>query len=125
MQATKFQVLVIDDEIAFLQALTRAFRNDEKIRFETHTSPRMALRLLESGRYHALLTDWKMPTINGSEFLSLAAQRFPEVPRGLITGVAELKEVSTAVNNARLTWVFLKPIQMQSFRFQLLKELES
>lgn len=125
MQATKFRVLVIDDDLAFLQSLARAFRKDEKIELETQTSPRMALRLLEAGHYDALLTDWKMPTINGTEFLSLAALRYPRIPRGLITGVAALEEVSNAVNNARLTWVFLKPLQVQSFRSQLLKELES
>lgn len=50
-----------------------------------------------------------MPGLNGSELLTLAKERFPDVCRMLITAYSDLEAVIDAVNNGGVTKYFAKP----------------
>ncbi|HYB12079.1 MAG TPA: response regulator [Myxococcota bacterium] len=78
-------VLVVDDETRILSAVRRSLRR-EGYEILTAETPVEALAILEARSVDVILSDHKMPGMNGLEFLALAALRRPEAARLLITG---------------------------------------
>jgi response regulator RpfG family c-di-GMP phosphodiesterase len=78
-------VLVVDDETRILSAVRRSLRR-EGYEILTAETPAEALSILEERSVDVILSDHKMPGMNGLEFLALAAIRRPQAARLLITG---------------------------------------
>lgn len=78
-------LLVVDDEVRILSALRRSLRH-EGWRVLTAGSPAEALRLLDEEPIDAVLSDHKMPRMNGLDVLEAAAARRPAAARLLISG---------------------------------------
>jgi adenylate cyclase len=81
-------LLIVDDEARILSALRRALRREgyEVVTAETVDE---ALRILDERPVDAILSDQKMPGMNGAQFLAEAARRRPAAVRMLITGWTE------------------------------------
>jgi len=78
-------LLIVDDEARILSALKRALRR-EGYEILTATSPAEALQILEQRPVDLVLSDHKMPGMNGDQLLEEVARRCPGVVRMLITG---------------------------------------
>ena len=78
-------LLLVDDEEKILSALRRSLRR-EPYDVLTATSPREALRILDTQPVDLILTDHKMPRMSGVELLHEAARLQPKAARLLITG---------------------------------------
>jgi response regulator RpfG family c-di-GMP phosphodiesterase len=102
-------VLCVDDEPLLLEGLERTLRD----RFEvvTETKPLAALALLEKKErdFVAIVSDMRMPLMDGAKFLSCAAEIAPDSTRVLLTGHAELNAAIAAVNTGRIFRFLCKP----------------
>jgi len=78
-------LLIVDDEVRILGALRRSLRR-EGYRLLTAETPQEALEILARERVDAVLSDQKMPGMNGEELLAEVARRQPHAARLLITG---------------------------------------
>lgn len=81
-------VLVVDDEVCILSALCRTLRR-EAYELITAETPAAGLRILEEQPVDLVLSDAKMPGMNGIQFLARAAVLCPDSARMLITGWTE------------------------------------
>jgi FixJ family two-component response regulator len=102
-------VLCVDDEPLLLEGLARTLR--ENFTVVTETKPLTALAMLESREhdYVAIISDMRMPVMDGAKFLACAAEIAPNSTRVLLTGHAELNSAIAAVNTGRIFRFLCKP----------------
>src|SRR5881394_1960320 len=89
-------ILICDDERSICEMLDITLRR-EGYKVETVNSGEMAKRKLESALYDVVVTDIKMPNINGIEVLKHAHQISPESAVILITAVDDYEAAVQAV----------------------------
>src|SRR5689334_12352126 len=94
--ATKYRLLLVDDEPDNLDALARLFRRGYSI--ATATSGEAALELLEKERFEVLLTDQRMPGMSGSELCARARTVAPAMIRMIVTGHIDVEDLLGAIN---------------------------
>ncbi|BCS89818.1 HD domain-containing phosphohydrolase [Pseudodesulfovibrio sediminis] len=102
------RILLVDDEPNILSALRRQLR--EKYDVETETDPTKALAGLDPRRpYAAVVSDYKMPKMNGIEFLHAFKGKSPDTTRLMLTGHADLDNAMRAVNDGNVFRFLTKP----------------
>lgn len=108
MNAERY-VLCVDDEPLLLEGLERTLR--ESFEVVTETKPLAALALLERRQHDfvAIVSDMRMPVMDGAKFLACAAELAPHSTRVLLTGHAELNAAIAAVNTGRIFRFLCKP----------------
>jgi two-component system sensor histidine kinase/response regulator len=104
----KHTILCVDDEIDNVDALERLFR--KKYSVLKATSGVQALQILDENPAVALIiSDQRMPTMTGVEFLEKAQKSHPEALRILLTGYTDIDSVILAVNQGQIYRYLSKP----------------
>ncbi|CAB1371021.1 HD domain-containing phosphohydrolase [Denitratisoma oestradiolicum] len=103
-------LLCVDDEANILSALKRLFR-PTGYRILTAGSGAEGLRLLEeeAGNIDLVISDMRMPEMDGTRFLSQVRQSWPDVIRILLTGFAEIDATVAAINEGQIYRYIAKP----------------
>ncbi|NQY99752.1 MAG: diguanylate cyclase [Bdellovibrionales bacterium] len=112
------KVLCVDDEPGVLQSLTRLLKKD----FEVYTaaSAEDGLKVLEDQADMAVIvSDYRMPGMNGIEFLKEARSMTPSAARTILSGQIDINELSEAINKAEIHRFFLKPWENDYLRLQI------
>ena len=106
-------VLLVDDEINNLQLLKRTLRG--KYNILTAQNGKEGLEVLENNadRISLIVSDHKMPVMEGTEFLEKANQISPDVIKILLTGFSDIEILTDAVNKCNLFQYMLKPFDPQ------------
>ena len=99
-------VLAVDDERQILTAIEDLL--EENYSVTTTTDPFEGLKCLEQNRYSLILSDQRMPSLAGDEFLA-RARRLSNASRILVTGYADISAAQRAVNNGRIFAYVSKP----------------
>lgn len=102
------QILFVDDEPNILDGIKRAFRK-EPYKIITAKSATEALSILQSVKPAVVVTDQKMPSMSGTEFLSIVRRNFPDTVRIMLTGQGDLETAMQAVNDGEIYRFFTKP----------------
>ncbi|MBA3581068.1 MAG: response regulator [Gammaproteobacteria bacterium] len=108
------KILCVDDEPNVLAGLKRQLRN----KFDVHTAESGAegLKLLrENGPFPVVVSDMRMPQMNGAEFLSKVRQHFPHTVRILLTGQSDMESAVSAVNEGQIFRFLTKPCPPEFF----------
>ena len=100
-------ILCVDDEANVLDGLKRVLF--EHFDVHTATSGAAALEKLETREYAVILSDMRMPHMDGAEFLSRARAMVPDTTRMLLTGHAELDAAVSAINDGNIYRFLVKP----------------
>ena len=101
-------VLIADDDINVVIALNRILYRDFKIMVAING--RHALEILNHvPGIAAIMTDLKMPVMNGVDFLTAAKETHPEIPRILFTGTSDRRQIDDALGVGVLG-VLYKPL---------------
>lgn len=109
------RLLIVDDEIAVLNALRRLLTGpctvggkNYPLVIDTQDDPFAALEQARHTAYDLVLSDYRMPGMNGVEFLSAFRQLQPDAER-LIPGYADLNALIEAINAAGIRRFIAKP----------------
>jgi len=111
----KTRVLCVDDEPQVLQGLALHLRQ----RFEvvSATSGAQGLELVASaGPFAVVLSDMRMPGMDGAAFLAKVRETAPDTVRMLLTGHAEVNAAIAAVNQGQIFRFLVKPCPPDQLR---------
>ncbi len=107
MNQSKSKILYIDDEEHNLNSFKAVFRRD----YEVFTAICAAdgFKMLEDHEIHVIITDQRMPDMTGIEFLEAVIPKYPDPPRILLTGYADIDAVIDAINKGSVYKYVQKP----------------
>lgn len=111
-------LLLLDDEENILRALRRVLRHEG---YQVHfaNTPLAAFELLATHPIGVVLSDQRMPQMNGTDFLRQVKKLYPNTIRMVLSGYSELQTVQSAVNEGAI-WKFLsKPWDDGELRQQI------
>lgn len=102
------RLLLLDDEENVLSSLKRLFRRDG---YEIHTATEAAraLELLAAQPFGVVISDQRMPGMNGSEFLRRVKDLYPDTIRIMLSGYTELNAATEAINEGAVYRFLTKP----------------
>lgn len=111
------RVLIVDDEASILKALQRLLRaapcsyggKQFTLEVETCNSPVAALKMAQHEDYDLFISDYRMPEMDGIEFLKAAKQIQPDAARLILSGYADLNALVRAVNEVGIERFIGKP----------------
>jgi DNA-binding NtrC family response regulator len=114
----------IDDEVNILHAIKRLLRKKEW-NLLTYSSPEEALADLR-GRSDVdiIISDYRMPVMNGVEMLHLLKQGCPNALRMILSGHADLQGILMAINQAEIYRFITKPWIDEDFIITLEKAIQ-
>jgi CheY-like chemotaxis protein len=102
------RVLCVDDEPGVLEGLR--LHLERRYRLSTATSGAEALALLDRDEpYAVVISDMRMPEMDGAAFLARVRQRFPDTVRLLLTAHADVNSAVAAVNQGQIFRFLTKP----------------
>lgn len=103
-------ILLVDDEIKVLNSLSRTLSEENLDDIKTTQKSQDALEIVKNTPDLALiLSDYRMPGMNGIELLSQVHKIAPDVTRILLTGAADLEMALDAINKGHIFRFLLKP----------------
>jgi response regulator RpfG family c-di-GMP phosphodiesterase len=107
-QASNRRILCVDDEQRVLEGLERTLF--EHFEVTTECSALAALGVLErEPAFAVVLSDMRMPELDGASFLARARKIAPLTSRMLLTGQAEVSSAIAAVNHGQILRFLSKP----------------
>ncbi|MCE1241316.1 MAG: response regulator [Azonexaceae bacterium] len=101
-------LLLVDDEANILSALRRLFR-PHGYRIFTAESGTAGLELLDRESIDLVISDMRMPEMDGATFLKQVRERRPAVMRILLTGYADITSTVAAINEGEIYRYIAKP----------------
>ncbi|BAE49846.1 DNA-binding response regulator [Paramagnetospirillum magneticum] len=106
----KARILFVDDDIRVLAALRRSlYPQVARWEMEFQSSPEVAVEAYRAWRPQVVVTDMKMPGMNGLQMV-MAMRRIGDTARYIVlTGTADLRTAIDAINQAEIFRFFTKP----------------
>lgn len=101
-------LLCVDDEANILSALKRLFR-PHGYRVLTAPGGEEGLKLLGETTVDLVISDMRMPEMDGAHFLEQVRQRWPDTMRILLTGYSDVTSAIAAVNRSHVYRYISKP----------------
>lgn len=102
------KILCVDDDTNILEGYKRHLRKGFEL--TTAVGPEQGLQMvMEQGPFAVVVSDLKMPGMNGIEFLAQVRTREPDTVRMLLTGNAELHTAIDAINQGQIFRFLTKP----------------
>lgn len=108
------RILILDDETAVLNALRRTLRSAfplEAIVIETFDEPESAVHRAGEQDFDVVISDYRMPGLNGADVLQLVKGLQPDAVRIVVSASTESADIIAAVNRAEVFRYLAKPWQ--------------
>ncbi|MBE0582914.1 MAG: response regulator [Desulfofustis sp.] len=101
-------ILFVDDEVHILDSMRRQLRS--RFSIETAASGQEALEKCKAiGPFAVIVSDMRMPGMDGVKLLSMVKELYPETVRMMLTGNADQETASEAVNKGQIFRFLTKP----------------
>ncbi len=116
-------LLFVDDEVNILSALKRLFR-PYGYRIFTAEGGRQGLEIMVAEKIDLVVSDMRMPEMNGAQFLEKVREQWPDTIRILLTGYAEIGTTIDAINKGQIYRYIAKPWEDNDISMTVRQALE-
>lgn len=121
--ATKSVVLLVDDEESILNSLRRLLRG-QPYEVVLATSGAQALEIMATRPIDLVMSDARMPGMDGATLLAEVHRLYPATSRILLTGYADLTTIIKAINDGQIHRYISKPWNDEELQLVLQQTLE-
>lgn len=90
------RILIVDDEVQILKAMNRMFLETDYEIIITDNSME-ALKLIETTELDMVISDMRMPLLDGYKLLSIVKEKYPKIIRIILSGYADEKPMFRAI----------------------------
>ncbi|HEX7641208.1 MAG TPA: hybrid sensor histidine kinase/response regulator [Burkholderiaceae bacterium] len=117
-------ILYVDDEDIACKYFSRFFEVEYTVL--TASNAEDALKILRGGEYRidVVLTDFRMPHIDGGQLLRMIELEFPTIVRILVTAYADKDLLLATVNSGEIFRILEKPLDIDDVKYALRKAVE-
>ncbi|PSL06235.1 response regulator [Cecembia rubra] len=106
-KAEKIKILYVDDEEINLQAFRTTFKHDFEIQLAA--SSKDALQILSNKSFDIIISDQRMPSETGLDFLTTVMNEYPEPIRLLLSAYSDIQLVQEAIQEGVIYHYLTKP----------------
>jgi DNA-binding NtrC family response regulator len=117
------RILVVDDELDMLMLLRMIIEDNSDYAVETTNNPSEGLKMLTEKDYDLVISDLKMPGMDGMELFDELKEIKPGVPVIIITAYGSLETADEAMKKGVADFV-TKPFRKDSILFTIKRVLE-
>jgi DNA-binding NtrC family response regulator len=101
-------ILIVDDDELVLNSLAREIKG-EGYQVLSSDNGQGALQLLKDHQVDVVISDNKMPGVQGLSLLRIIKDHYPDIVRIMLTGYANLEAALTAINDIEVFRFYVKP----------------
>ncbi len=106
-----YRLMIVDDEENVLHALRRILSKTKNLDIVTCNSPFDALEIARESDFHLFISDYRMPGMDGVEFLIEVKKIHPGALRLILSGQTDFDALVSAINQAEIYRFIMKPVQ--------------
>jgi response regulator RpfG family c-di-GMP phosphodiesterase len=106
------KILFVDDESLALSGCQRLLHREFDVGIALDAEQGLA-SIQKNGPYAVVISDMRMPGMNGAQFLSQVRQKAPDTVRMLLTGYTDLNAAMDAVNEGNIFRFLTKPCEKE------------
>ncbi|MBW1675885.1 MAG: sigma-54-dependent Fis family transcriptional regulator [Deltaproteobacteria bacterium] len=117
------RILVIDDELDMLMLLRMIIEDNTDYEVETTNNPSEALKMVTENDYDLVISDLKMPGMDGLELCDEVKEIKPDLPLIMITAYGSLETADEAMKKGVADFI-TKPFRKDSILFTINRVLE-
>jgi len=117
------KLLFLDDEENVLKSLKRLFQ-DKEYEIYTANNGLEGSKLLEELEFSLILSDYRMPELNGMEFLKFVKEKSPNTIRMILTGFPDVEVAISAINEGEVYKFIEKPWKDEDLKVQIKRAIE-
>lgn len=108
-----YTVLFVDDEENILRSIKRAVIDESYISYFAGSGVE-ALKIMEEHEINVLVTDMRMPGMDGLQLLKIVKEKYPNIVKIVLSGFTQLSQVLATINQADIFNFIAKPWDMES-----------
>ena len=116
-------VLFVDDEEVVLRSIERGLL-DETYNKLFAISGEEALEIMQQEEIHVIVTDMRMPGMDGLELIQAVKKGYPDVVRIVLSGYAQTSSLMIAIHNEGVFEFVPKPWKLTEFKQVIRKAID-
>jgi DNA-binding NtrC family response regulator len=117
------KILIVDDEPDMLKLLSMILREKTSYEITTTNNPMEAIELAKQSRFDLVISDLKMPGLDGMEIIDAVKKVDEDIPVIIITAFASVESASEAIQKGGFDFI-TKPFRKEQILFTIDKALK-
>jgi len=122
MKEENAKILIVDDEENILKALKRLLRA-EPYEIYTASTPEESIAMCSEQSFDVILSDYRMPSMNGTDMFRLIQDKLPDSIKIIISGYTDMDIILDALNQEYVDKYILKPWNEENLKIEIEKSL--
>ena len=121
MQLHKENILIVDDDVNILELLQRHLQSWHYHVFKA-ISVKEAVVILRDTKIDLLITDLKMPEVDGFELIQFVSEHYPKLPKLVVTGYPSVQDSLSVIKSGVVDYL-TKPFTKEELKLALSKSI--